>query len=99
MKNYLLLTGSLSNSICLSKADLPFEMVAAVHRSLGSALPGKPGPSMSVSMLFVTDAIAVLLVSSFIAYLSNTSLLHWGLSLVKKRGYGSKPRLCFEFCL
>ena len=52
-ENYLLLTGSLSNSICLSKADLPFEMVAAVHTSLGSALPGKPGPSMSVSMLFV----------------------------------------------
>ena len=34
-------------------ADLPFEIVAAVHRRHGSALPGKPGPSMSVSMLFV----------------------------------------------
>ena len=34
-------------------ADLPFKIVAAAHRRHGSALPGKPGPSMSVSMLFV----------------------------------------------
>ena len=34
-------------------ADLPFKIIAAAHRRHGSALPGKPGPSMSVSMLFV----------------------------------------------
>ena len=38
-------------------ADLLFEIVAAVHRRHGSALPGKPGPSMSVSMLFVNRCI------------------------------------------
>ena len=34
-------------------ADFPFRVVAAMHRIHGLALPGKPGPSMSVSMLFV----------------------------------------------
>ena len=34
-------------------ADLPFRVVAAIHRRHGLALPGQPGPSMSVSMLFV----------------------------------------------
>ena len=34
-------------------ADLPFKVVAVAHRGYSSALPGKPGPSMSVSMLFV----------------------------------------------
>ena len=55
----------LSNSICPSKADLPFEIVAAVHRRHGSALPGKPGPSMSVSMLFVNRCII-----SFLGFLA-----------------------------
>ena len=34
-------------------ADLPFRVVAVAHRGYSSAFPGKPGPSMSVSMLFV----------------------------------------------
>ena len=32
---------------------LALQGLAAVHRRHGLALPGKPGPSMSVSMLFV----------------------------------------------
>ena len=48
-----MLAGLPSNIICPSMADLPFKIVAAAHRRHGSALPGKPGPSMSVSMLFV----------------------------------------------
>ena len=47
------MAGFPSNVICPSMADLPFKVVAAAHRRHSSALPGKPGPSMSVSMLFV----------------------------------------------
>ena len=34
-------------------ADLPFQVVAVAQGKHSSTLPGKPGPSMSVSMLFV----------------------------------------------
>ena len=34
-------------------ADFPFKVVAVAHRGYSSALPGKPGPSMYVFMLFV----------------------------------------------
>ena len=34
-------------------ADLPFQVVAVAQRKHSSALPGKPGPSMYVSMLYV----------------------------------------------
>ena len=99
MKNYLLLTGSLSNSICLSKADLPFEMVAAVHTSLGSALPGKPGPSMSVSMLFVNRCN-----SSSLGFLVHCLSVEYflaplGFISCEEKGLRLQARLCFEFCL
>ena len=48
-----MLAGLPSNIICPLMVDLPFKIIAAAHRRHGSALPGKPGPSMSVSMLFV----------------------------------------------
>ena len=34
-------------------ADLPFKVIAAAQRKHSSTLPGKPGPSMYVSMLYV----------------------------------------------
>ena len=46
-------------------ADFPFRVVAVAHRGYSSVLPGKPGPSMSVSMLFVDRCII-----SFLGFLS-----------------------------
>ena len=48
-----MLAGLPSKIISPLMVDLPFKIVAAAHRRHGSALPGKHGPSMSVSMLFV----------------------------------------------
>ena len=47
------LAGLPSNVICPSMADLPFKVVAVTQRKHSSALPGKPGSSMYVSMLYV----------------------------------------------
>ena len=47
------LVGLPSNVIFPSMADLPFKAVAVTQRKHSSALPGKPGSSMYVSMLYV----------------------------------------------
>ena len=81
----MLLAGLPSKSVCPSTADLPFEIVAAVHRRHGSTLPGKPGPSMSVSMLFVNRCIISFL--GFLALRLSVEYFHASLGSisVKKR--------------
>ena len=66
-------------------ADLPFKVVAAAHRRHSSALPGKPGPSMSVSMLFVDRCIISFL--GFLALRLSVEYFHASLGFipVKKR--------------
>ena len=66
-------------------ADLPFKVVAAAHRGYSSALPGKPGPSMSVSMLFVDRCIISFL--GFLALRLSVEYFHASLGFipVKKR--------------
>ena len=65
--------------------DLAFKVVAAAHRGYSSALPGKPSPSMSVSMLFVDRCIISFL--GFLALRLSVEYFHSSLGFipVKKR--------------
>ena len=80
-------------------ADLPFQVVAVAQGKNSSALPGKPGPSMYVSMLYVDRVHKQFLGFSALRLAVEYSHASLGFIRVMKRVYGSWPRLCLKVYL
>ena len=77
-------------------ADLPFEILAAVHRRHGSVLPGKPGPSMYVSMLFVNRVHNQFLGLSALRLAVEYSHASLGFIFVIKKGLRLQAKTVFK---